>query len=51
MNHTADHDSAIAEHLRDHLTDGVWHDRCGFCLNRRRNGGTGVPAETGEAEA
>ncbi len=33
-----------SEHLRNHLTDGVFHDRCQFCLNRRTQGGTGVPA-------
>ena len=37
-------DAAIAEHLRYHLTDGAWHDRCRFCRNRRVHGGTGVPS-------
>lgn len=30
------------EHLREHLTDGRWHDDCGLCLRRRRHGGTGI---------
>lgn len=33
----------LREHLRDHLTDGFWHDRCRYCLRRRRFGGTGAP--------
>lgn len=32
----------IEDHLRWHLTDGNWHDRCSYCLHRRRPGGTGV---------
>lgn len=38
----AENDAAALHHLRDHLTDGAWHDRCQFCLNRRVYGGTGV---------
>jgi protein gp37 len=30
------------DHLASHLTDGLWHDACAFCVNRRRHGGTGV---------
>lgn len=32
----------VTEHLRDHLTDGCWHDDCEFCLRRRVHGGTGI---------
>ena len=32
---------SVEEHLR-HLDDGHWHDRCRYCLRRRREGGTGV---------
>lgn len=32
----------IKEHLRDHLTDGRWHDACIYCQRRRADGGTGV---------
>lgn len=33
------------EHLRNHLTDGWWHDDCKFCLRRRRYGGTGLEGQ------
>lgn len=32
----------IADHLRDHLVDGRWHDECPYCERRRVHGGTGV---------
>lgn len=35
----------VAEHLRTHLTDGLWHDRCPFCKRRVIRGGTGVLPE------
>jgi hypothetical protein len=31
-----------AEHLRKHITDGRWHDRCKWCALRRLHGGNGV---------
>lgn len=31
----------------DHMTDGRWHDDCHWCLQRRRQGGAGLP-ESGE---
>lgn len=30
---------------RGHLTDGLWHDDCWWCLRRRRLGGTGMQPE------
>lgn len=30
------------EHLRQHLSDGRWHDGCRWCLRRRVHGGTGL---------
>ena len=46
-----EHDRLIAEGVanvigvhRDHMTDGHWHDDCWFCIQRRRKGGTGIPA-------
>lgn len=33
----------VPEHL-GHMTDGGWHDTCGYCLTRRGKGGTGVIA-------
>lgn len=36
--------AALREHLRIHLTDGSWHDNCGYCLRRRVHGGTGDPS-------
>jgi hypothetical protein len=32
----------MREHLRNHLTDGRWHDSCKWCYRRRVEGGTGV---------
>lgn len=29
-------------HLRDHLTDGNWHDSCPWCRRRRIHGGNGT---------
>lgn len=44
--------AAIAEHLRDHLTDGQWHDSCQYCKRRRRYGGNGVtPPQNAAGEA
>ena len=37
------------EHLR-HMTDGLWHDDCKFCLRRRRRGGTGLAPEEERSE-
>lgn len=34
-----------SEHLRQHLSDGFWHDDCPYCLRRRRHGGTGLEEE------
>ncbi len=33
---------AKEKHLRDHLTDGHWHDDCVYCHERRLHGGTGL---------
>lgn len=33
---------AVHNHLRDHLTDGHWHDACRWCLRRRVHGGNGT---------
>lgn len=35
----------ITDHLRSHLTDGHWHDRCPYCRHRRVHGGNGINAE------
>jgi hypothetical protein len=32
----------ITDHLRDHLTDGRFHDGCRYCHRRRLDGGTGL---------
>lgn len=32
----------LREHLQRHLTDGCWHDSCGYCSRRRVHGGGGV---------
>lgn len=32
----------VRQHLRNHITDGHWHDECAYCLRRRREGGNGV---------
>lgn len=41
--------AALHEHLWTHLTDGAWHDRCQYCLDRRVRGGTGVPGPVQES--
>lgn len=33
-------------HLRDHLTDGHWHDECLYCQRRRAHGGTGLESQS-----
>jgi len=34
----------LAEHLREHLADGRFHDDCWYCVNRWINGdGIGAP--------
>jgi hypothetical protein len=42
---TGPRDPALTEHLRDHLTDGRWHDSCRWCLRRRVHGAAGVSDE------
>ncbi len=34
--------AAEAVHLDQHLTDGLWHDDCPYCHQRRLHAGTGV---------
>lgn len=41
---------SASSHLRDHLTDGRWHDDCRYCLRRRSEGGSGVEQLTVKPE-
>lgn len=41
----------LREHLRDHLTDGYWHDGCPYCRRRRIKGGTGVEVPASSVRA
>lgn len=34
--------AARTEHLREHLTDGRWHDDCFYCRHRRIRSGNGT---------
>lgn len=38
----ATEDRLLADHIRNHLTDGQWHDSCPYCRHRRVHGGNGI---------